>query len=89
MIGLVCCRVKKGLFLTRNEITKKKKRISREKRNLGVLGGKAGRLRRRPRSFAGTREGSGISSENFLRRSMRMLRKILRFGVLVRAFYAF
>ena len=43
----------------------KKKRISREKRNLGVLGGKVGRFRQRPRSFAGTRGEFGDLSEIF------------------------
>lgn len=40
-LGIGCFRVKSGVFLTGLDFAKKK-RISREKRDLGILGGLAG-----------------------------------------------
>lgn len=66
----------------------KKKTDIKRKAEFGRFRRESGAIKAATTKFCGNAGMFGDFSEKFLRREMKMLRKILRFGVLARAFYA-
>lgn len=76
-VEAVYSRTKNGVFFTISNFAKKTV-FTRENGIRGILGGKAGRLRRRPRSFAGTREISLIFQRELRKTLWSLARGFIR-----------